>query len=63
DPSLAATAAFTLRLPRPTDANGVTVIDSLTPGGYRIEVIGRPEIPATRIEIADGQETTVSIPL
>ena len=45
------------------DANGVTVADLLTPGTYQVEVIERPDLPPSEVEIAEGAQTAVSIPL
>ena len=63
DPTIAATAAFNFRLPRPTDANGVTVVDLLAPGQYEVTVPDRPRLQAVPVEVRAGTESSADLSL
>jgi protocatechuate 3,4-dioxygenase beta subunit len=61
DPSIAATASFNFRLPRPTDANGVTVVDLLAPGQYEVAVPERPGVQPVPVEVRAGTQSAVDL--
>jgi protocatechuate 3,4-dioxygenase beta subunit len=61
DPTLAATASFNFRLPRPTDANGVTVVDLLAPGPYEVVIPQRPGVRPVAVDVRAGTQTAVEL--